>query len=116
MPHKAIKPCQAAGASPQATRAIQDIARWTVQTFGPEQADRYRQALIDTCSRIANHQTLDQSCRRLVADDLAEDLCFTRCEQHFIVFVRDPDVVTIIDSLHARSDLPGKLSRLDRVP
>ncbi|WP_366946165.1 type II toxin-antitoxin system RelE/ParE family toxin [uncultured Maricaulis sp.] len=102
--------------TPQARRAIQDIARWTVQTFGPEQADRYRQALIDTCSRVAGHQTFDQSCRRLVAHDLAEDLRFARCEQHFIVFVRDPGVVTIIDILHARSDLPGKLSRLDRAP
>ncbi len=95
-----------------AEASLIDIARWTVETFGPRQADAYEEDLIATCRDIAAGTALSQDCRRLIDPDLAEDLRFSRCGQHFIVFVEDPDQVIIIDFLHSRSDLPGKLAAL----
>jgi len=100
------------------TRAAQasliDIARWTFESFGPRQADAYEEDLIATCRDIAAGTALSQDCRRLIDPDLPEDLRFARCGQHFIVFVEGPDQVIIIDFLHSRSDLPGKLAALQR--
>lgn len=95
-----------------AEASLIDIARWTVETFGPRQADAYEEDLIATCRDIAAGTALSQDCRRLIDPDLAEDLRFARCGQHFIVFVENPDQVIIIDFLHSRSDLPGKLAAL----
>lgn len=95
-----------------AEASLTDIARWTVETFGPRQADAYEEDLIAACRGIAAGTALSQDCRRLIDPDLAEDLRFARCGQHFIVFVEDPDQVIIIDFLHSRSDLPGKLAEL----
>jgi len=95
-----------------AEASLIEIARWTVETFGPRQADAYEEDLIATCRDIASGTALSQDCRRLIDPDLAEDLRFSRCGQHFIVFVEDPDQLIIIDFLHSRSDLPGKLAAL----
>ena len=95
----------------QAERSLVDIARWTIETFGQRQATAYEEDLITRCRAIADGAAPSQSCRRLIDPDLPEDLRFTRCGQHFIVFADNPDAVIIIDFLHARSDLPGKLAR-----
>ena len=95
-----------------AEASLIDIARWTVETFGPRQADAYEEDLIATCRDIAAGTALSQNCRRLIDPNLFEDLRFSRCGQHFIVFVADVDQVIIIDFLHSRSDLPGKLAAL----
>lgn len=95
-----------------AEASLIDIARWTFETFGPRQAGAYEEDLIATCRDIAAGTALSQDCRRLIDPDLAEDLRSTRCGQHFIVFVENPDQVIIIDFLHSRSDLPGKLAAL----
>jgi plasmid stabilization system protein ParE len=95
-----------------AERSLIDIARWTIETFGPRQADAYEEDLIARCQAIADGVAPSQSCRRLIDPDLSEDLRFTRCGQHFIVFIDNPEAVIVLDILHARSDLPGKLARL----
>jgi plasmid stabilization system protein ParE len=95
-----------------AEASLIDIVRWTFETFGPRQADAYEEDLITTCRDIAAGTALSQDCRRLIDLNLFEDLRFSRCGQHFIVFVADVDQVIIIDFLHSRSDLPGKLAAL----
>jgi plasmid stabilization system protein ParE len=95
-----------------AEASLIDVARWTVETFGPRQADEYEEDLIATCRDIAAGTALSQDCRRLIDPDLVEDLRFSRSGQNFIVFVADVDQVIIIDFLHSRSDLPGKLAAL----
>jgi len=95
-----------------AEASLIDIAQWTFQTFGPRQADAYEEDLIATCRDIAAGTALSQDCRRLIDPNMVEDLRFSRCGQHFIVFVADVDQVIIIDFLHSRSDLPGKLAAL----
>ena len=94
----------------QAEASLVEIARWTLDTFGPRQAAAYEDDLIARCADIAAGTAQTQDCRRLIAPDLTEDLRFARSGQHFIVFLEDPAQVVIVDFLHSRSDLPGKLA------
>jgi plasmid stabilization system protein ParE len=95
-----------------AEASLVDIAEWTLRTFGPRQAAAYEEDLIARCAEIAAGTAPSQDCRRLIDPNLPEDLRFARAGQHFIVFVEDAENVTIIDVLHSRSDLPGKLAAL----
>ncbi len=94
----------------QAEASLTEIARWTLDTFGPRQAAAYEQDLIERCTGIASGAVLSQDCRLLIDPNLPEDLRFCRCGSHFIVFVEDADTVTVLDFLHARSDLPRRLA------
>lgn len=96
----------------QAEASLLDIALWTIETFGPRQAQAYEEDLIARCSGIASGQVASQSCRAIIDPDLKEDLRFTRYGQHFIVFVEDDASVIIVDFLHSRSDLPVKLASI----
>ena len=96
----------------QAERSLVEIARWTLETFGPRQAEAYEADLIARCVAIAAGEAPSQDCRRLINPDLPEDLRFTRVGQHFIVFVEMPDQMIVIDVLHSRSDLPRRLAAL----
>lgn len=95
-----------------AEKSLGEIARWTLDTFGPRQAAAYEQDLVDRCIAIATGEAISQGCRQLIDPNLPEDLRFARSGGHFIVFVEDADSVTIVDFLHARSDLPRKLAML----
>ena len=96
----------------QAEAALTDIARWTIETFGPRQAEAYEDDLIERCQAIANGTAHSQSCRRIIDRDLPEDLRFTRAGQHFVVFIESTDAIVVVDFLHGRSDLPARLARL----
>lgn len=96
----------------QAEAALVDIANWTLETFGPRQATAYEEDLITSCVEIAAGMAMSQDCRRIINPDLPEDLRFTRCGQHFVIFVEDAEQVIIVDFLHARSDLPRRLAAL----
>ena len=96
----------------QAEASLLEIALWTVETFGPRQGAAYEEDLIARCREIASGTAMTQGCRQLIDPDLAEDLRFTRSGQHFIVFIEDAARVIIVDFLHSRSDLPGKLAAL----
>jgi len=98
----------------QAEASLSDIALWTIDTFGPRQAQAYEEDLIARCSGIASGSVPSQSCRAIIDPDLKEDLRFTRSGQHFIVFVEDETSVIIVDFLHSRSDLSAKLVRMRR--
>jgi plasmid stabilization system protein ParE len=96
----------------QAEASLIEIARWTIETFGPRQAAAYEDDLISTCRGIAAGTALSQDCRRLIDPDLAENLRFARAGQHFVVFIEEADHVIIIDFLHSRADLPRRLANL----
>ena len=95
-----------------AEASLIDIARWTYETFGPRQAEAYEEDLIAACHAIASGTAQTRDCRRLIDPDLPENLRFTRCGQHFIVFVGDPEQMIIVEFLHSRSDLPKRLAAL----
>jgi toxin ParE1/3/4 len=96
----------------QAEASLVDIARWTLETFGPRQAAAYEEDLIRRCADIAEGTAISQECRQLIDSALPEDLRFARSGQHFVVFVDRRDRVIIVDFLHSRSDLPRKLAAL----
>lgn len=96
----------------QAEHALVEIAHWTLETFGPRQAEAYEADLIARCAAIAAGEAPSQDCRRLIDADLPEDLRFTRAGQHFIVFVDLPDQVIVVDVLHSGTDLPRRLATL----
>ena len=96
----------------QAEASLTEIARWTHETFGPRQAAAYEEDLIARCVDIAGGTAISQGCRQLIDSALPEDLRFTRCGQHFIIFVETPEIVIVLDFLHSRTDLPGRLAEL----
>lgn len=91
-----------------------DIALWTLETFGPRQAEAYEADLIDRCAAIARDEAPWQSCAKVIDPRLPEDLRLTRCGEHLIVFLDEPDRVIIVDFLHGRRDLPAQLTDLLR--
>ena len=97
-----------------AEASLVEIALWTYQTFGLRQAEAYEADLIDRCAAIARDEAPWQSCRKVIDPRLPEDLRLTRCGEHLIVFVDEPDRVIIVDFLHGRRDLPARLTELAR--
>ena len=95
-----------------AEQSLIAIAGWTYETFGPHQAEAYEADLIAACRGIANGTARSQDCRRLIDPDLPEILRFTRCVQHFIVFIEYSEHVIVVEFLHRRSDLPKRLAAL----
>jgi toxin ParE1/3/4 len=100
--------------SRQAEASLLDIAVWTIDTFGPRQAQAYEEDLIANCSGIASGGVPSESCPAIIDPDLKEDLRFVRSGQHFIVFVEDEASVIIVDVLHSRCNLPAKLAILEK--
>ncbi len=93
---------------------VGNIALWTLETFGPRQAEAYEADLIDRCAAIARGEAPWQSCRKLIDPRLPEALRCTRCGEHLVVFVDEPDRVIVVDFLHGRRDLPARLTDLLR--
>ncbi len=98
----------------QAEAALVDIALWTLETFGPRQAEAYEADLIDRCEAIARGEAPWQDCRKVIDPRLPEGLRFTRCGAHLIVFIDDSEQIIIVDFLHGRRDLPSRLIDLTR--
>ena len=66
--------------------------------------------LIDTCRRIAAGAGISKDCRSLFDPALPEELRFARCRRHFIVFIDEPELASILGILRNRSDMSGKLA------
>lgn len=98
--------------TPQAEKSLVEIALWTLETFGPVQADIYERELIDRCAAVADGRALSQDCSILVGEPDDIDLRFTRAGEHFAVFLDLEEEIVFIDFLHARSDLPARIRAL----
>ena len=97
----------------RAQGSLVDIAIWTIQTFGPRQADLYETTLIECCEAIARGDSISQSCALLAPE--AHDLRFARAGGHFVVFLERPDEVIVVDILHSRSDLARHVAALQAI-
>ena len=95
-----------------AEASLIDIAKWTVETFGPRQAAAYEEDLFAVCRDIAADTAVSKDCRRLIDPNLPEDLRLSRAGQHFVIFIEDAAQVIIIEFLHGRTDLPRRLANL----
>ncbi|MEZ0468604.1 type II toxin-antitoxin system RelE/ParE family toxin [Phaeobacter sp. SYSU ZJ3003] len=94
----------------RAEASLVEIAKWTIEQFGPKQAELYENEVLTRCQAILNGQAHSRSCAVLV--DEAADLRFARAGEHFLVFLDQPDEVIIADILHSRSDLPRHVAAL----
>jgi len=94
----------------RAEDSLVEIARWTIERFGPRQADIYEAELLSRCEAIANGQAHSRSCSILVDD--AANLRYLRTGEHYLVFLVRPEEVIIVDILHSRSDLPRQIAAL----
>ncbi len=95
--------------TPIAEDALFEIALWTIETFGSDQANLYEQQIIDKCEAIAAGSTHVQDCSYLLGVDQDIGLSFTRCGGHFIVFTELNNEIVILDFAHSKSDFAAHL-------
>ncbi len=53
---------------------------------------------------------MHKSCRDVFVPELRDDLRFTRCGQHYILFLDRQREVAVVDIIHQRRDLPGLIA------
>jgi len=90
-----------------ASRAEADLAKiadYTIETFGIEQARRYRDAFETCFGNLAKNPHLGRSAERL-----APGLRRWEHGSHLVFYVEDERGVTIVRILHARMDAPRHL-------
>jgi toxin ParE1/3/4 len=95
-----------------AEQSLLEIALWTVEKFGPLQAEKYEEELIDRCDAISAGTAFVQNCGILLGDPTSTNLKLARAGQHFIIFEEMSEMIVILYFIHSRSDLPGKISYL----
>jgi len=94
--------------SPFAKAAIADIHDYTLDQWGPKQAERYNDGLIDLFDRIARKHVL----WRPIPPEIELQGYWCRYQQHYIYWRERPDgtvsIVTILHtSMHQADHLPG---------
>jgi plasmid stabilization system protein ParE len=99
--------------TPRAEEALFEIALWTIDRFGPAQADAYEAEIIGRCEALARGDLPGQDCSAL-AEAGAEGLRFIRAGRHFVVYVEIGEEVVVLDVVHGRADLPHRLRALRR--
>ena len=97
--------------TPRAEDALVGIARWTIDRFGPAQADAYEAEIIGRCDALARGDLPGQDCSGLAGEG-AEGLRFIRAGRHFVVYVEIGEEVIVLDVVHGRADLPRRLRAL----
>ncbi|WP_281968952.1 type II toxin-antitoxin system RelE/ParE family toxin [Roseovarius nanhaiticus] len=94
----------------RAEASLVEIARWTIETFGPRQSELYEAELLNRCEGILSGAAHSRSCAALVNE--ADDLRFIRAGEHFVVFWDQPEEIVIVDILHSRCDLSCHVAAL----
>ncbi|WP_158969619.1 type II toxin-antitoxin system RelE/ParE family toxin [Chachezhania sediminis] len=96
--------------TPRAQDSLVDIALWTIQTFGPAQAEAYEAEVLDRCQAVAAGHALLRDCSVFVGE--AGALSYARAGEHFLIVHEMADEIVIVDILHSRSDLPRRIAAL----
>ena len=88
-----------------AERDLLEIARYTIKTWGLEQANRYEAALKDHFKAIGKGKA---RARRFL--DHRKDLLYSRCEHHYAFFLKREDSCPLILAVfHENMDLMTRL-------
>ena len=95
-----------------AEESLDRIHDWTLLNFGPSQAQSYTLDILKRCYAVTEQSAAQQSCRDAFAADLREDLRFTRSGQHYIIFIESSSEVLIVDFVHSKSDIVGRLAKI----
>ena len=94
---------------PEAEASLVDIFEWTMETFGPRQAEAYEADLLDAFGRIAEGTLVGRSCRKTWGERLPEGQMFARVGAHVVVWEEVAEEVVVVAVLHGAMDLPRRL-------
>ncbi len=100
----------------RARTRLEEIAGWTLDRFGPAQAEKYEKQLLARLKALASgHPPHGRSCSLLVPSrgDVA-DLKYLRESGHYIIFRDRRDALDIIDFIHGARNLENILASLAR--
>lgn len=100
--------------TPFAELQLDEILSWTFEEFGPQQADKYENELINRCLAIAEGIAATQNCSVILPSGAASSLHFGRAGQHIIVFMETSDAIVIVSLLHSKSNLAAQIETLSR--
>jgi len=92
--------------TPEAKEDLRDIARYTLDTWGDSQHERYRNQLAKCFHRIASGEIVTRH-----FSDTYPDLCVVRCEHHYVFYLEAKSVgpVSILAVLHENMDCLARL-------
>ena len=93
--------------TPAAERDLVGVARYTLRTWGIDQARRYEVLLVACFETIASGQARS---RELFKS--RPEIRFVPCENHYVFFTKPPGApVLILAVLHERMDLVARLKQ-----
>lgn len=95
--------------STNAAKSFREIGIYTRKRYGRDQMRFYLGGLLGRCKAIAAGGVHHQSCRTMFADDLREDLRFTRAGEHYVIFIETAQEVLIVDFIHQAADVAKRL-------
>ncbi len=97
--------------SPQAELTLEDVIRWTIKHFGLDQAERYKNQLINRLSVLAADELPHGlPCNSLLAGHReVVDLEYYREGRHFIIYRNTVDGIFVLDFVHGSRDLQAIL-------
>lgn len=98
--------------APIAEESLDGIHDWTLVHFGPLKAQAYTSDLLERCFAVGEGTVVHQSCRAAFIADMRDDLRFTRSGQHHVIFIESGTEVLIVDFVHSKLDIVGRLERL----
>lgn len=91
---------------PNASARLEDIYRFTLQRFGPAQADRYLDGAFALFEDIAARRII----WRRIPREFGVDGFFTRYRSHFVFWkLRSDGQIAIVAILHQRMDMARRL-------
>jgi toxin ParE1/3/4 len=88
----------------EAEKDLEDIFSYTLENFGPQQADRYYDAILDMFARILAEPQLGRPVSQRHPGILKQS-----CREHFVIFARGEDGIDVIRVLHQRMDIDSHL-------
>jgi plasmid stabilization system protein ParE len=92
---------------PAALQALDDIFRYTQETWGEEQADKYVGSLFDACEALPPHAP------RVIPFEFHVEGFVTRCQHHRIYWRQSAtDEIIVVCILHERMHQAARLLEL----
>ncbi|MBV1915059.1 MAG: type II toxin-antitoxin system RelE/ParE family toxin [Pseudomonadales bacterium] len=100
--------------SPQAEQTLEEIIGWTIDQFGIDQAERYKNQLIERLSSLGNDELPHgKPCNILLAETRdVGDLEYYREGRHYIVYRNTGDGIFVLDFVHGSRHLEAILEEL----
>ena len=100
--------------SPRAEMTLEAIISWTIEHFGIDQAERYKNQLISRLSTLsAGELPHGLPCNGLLADYReVVDLEYYREGRHYIIYRNTVEGIFVLDFVHGSRDLAAILDEL----